>query len=191
MRVLLVCTGNICRSPAAEALLREHWGEEWDVSISSAGTRAMVGSPIYSPIRKTLRDRALPDDGLFAARQLNSDLIAIADLILVMTRGHRAAVVSLYPAAVRRTFTLREFARVGALSQGGLEGSTIAQRLAELIPLAARMRGRAPASERDDAIDDPYGKGEAMSIAVVDRIEATVDDIARTVGTRADLAGTL
>ncbi len=186
MRVLLVCTGNICRSPAAEVLLREHWGGEWEVSISSAGTQAMVGSPVYSPIRRALQDRDLPDDRVFAARQLTAEMVANADLVLVMTREHRAAVVSLYPAAVRRTFTLREFARVAALAAPGLAPGTVAQRLTALIPVAARLRGKSPASAADDAIEDPYGKGLPVCTAVVDRIEAAVDDIVAIVGKRGD-----
>lgn len=167
-------------------MLREHWGGEWDVSISSAGTQAMVGAPMYSPIRKALRDRNLPDDRLFVARQLTAEMIAVADLVLVMTRAHRASVVTLCPTAVRRTFTLREFARVAALAEPVLTPGPVADRLAELVPIAARSRGKSPVSAADDAIEDPYGKGVPSCIAVVDRIEAALDEIVAIVGKRGD-----
>ena len=178
MRVLLVCTGNICRSPVAEILLREHWGREWGVHLSSAGTQAHVGDPIYSPIRKLLIDRALPD-GPFAGRQLTQSLVEAADLVLVMTREHRSAVVVLHPPAVRRTFTLREFARIAAVTERLLDGETLAQRLSSLVPLAARMRGAARSSADADAISDPYGRGEPACQRAVDQIEASVDEVIR------------
>jgi len=146
----------------------------------------MVGSPMYSPIRRALRDRNLPDDRIFVARQLTPELVATADLVLVMTRAHRASVVTLHPAAVRRTFTLREFARVAALAVPALEPGTVAQRLAELVPIAARLRGKSPVGPADDAIEDPYGKGVPRCIAVVDRIEEAIDEIVAIVGKRGD-----
>lgn len=179
--VLVVCTGNICRSPVAEALLREHWAGQGDVHISSAGTAAHVGSPIYSPIRKLLIDRGLADEA-FVARQVTPALIEAADLVLVMTREHRSAVVVLHPPAVRHTFTLREFARVAPLGKRLLHGDTLAQRLSCLVSVAGRMRGGARVSATEDAIADPYGRGEPACLTAVDEIEQAVDDMVRVLG---------
>lgn len=180
MRVLLVCTGNICRSPVAEILLREHWGGEWELHLASAGTQAYVGSAIYSPIRKLLVERGLPDDGpFFAARQLTAELVQGADLVLGMTREHRAAVVVLHPPAVRRTFTLREFTRLAPLASPFLTGDSVAERLSSIVPIAARMRGSARASAVEDAIKDPYKRGGDACLAAIDQIEQSVDDVAR------------
>lgn len=181
MRVLLVCTGNICRSPVAEVLLRKHWAQERDVHISSAGTQAHVGAPIYAPIRKLLVDGGLPD-GPFAARQVTPGIVEVADLVLVMTREHRSSVVVLHPPAVRRTFTLREFARVAPLAAPFLEGDTLAQRLSSLGSVAARLRGLAPANAIQDAITDPYGRGQPACLTAVDQIEQTVDDVVQVLG---------
>ena len=58
-----------------------------------------------------LRVRGAVAEG-FAARNIDPRLIKAADLVLTADLGHRAAVVELWPAAVRRTFTLKEFARL-------------------------------------------------------------------------------
>lgn len=183
MRVLLVCSGNICRSPTAEILLWKHWVGEADMHISSAGTSAHVGAAIYSPIRKLLVERGLPDRP-FAARQVTSALVEAADLVLVMTREHRSAVVVLHPPAVRRTFTLREFARVAPLAASFLDGNTVAERLSSVVPVTARMRGAARASAEEDAITDPYGRGDAACLTAVDQIEYCVDDVVAVLAER-------
>lgn len=188
MQVLLVCTGNICRSPVAEVLLRGHWAGEWDVHLSSAGTQAHVGAPIYSPIRRLLIERGV-SEGSFAARQVTASLVEAADLVLVMTREHRSAVVVLHPPAVRRTFTLREFARIAPLAERLLDGKTLAQRLSALVPLAARMRGSARATAEADAILDPYGRGNPACMMAVDQIEAAVDELIRVLGKSSPITG--
>ena len=151
-RILAVCTGNICRSPAAERLLASALGPS--VHVESAGTFAMVGNPIDPPMAALLSADRISPDG-FAARQLDEQQIRGADLILAMTREHRAHVVDLVPAAVRRTFALREFARrVETASErergsvGGLPG---------LVRHAAEAWGRGA----DDDIPDPYGRSLA------------------------------
>lgn len=176
MRVLLVGTGNICRSPAAEILLREHWAAESELQISSAGIDAHEDSALYTPIGKVLVERALPD-GPFSARQLTPALVQGADLVLGMTREHRSTVVVLHPPAVRRTFTLREFARLAPLAAPFVTGDTVAQRLSNMVAIAARMRGSARASAQEDAIKDPYGRGDPACLATLDELERSVDEV--------------
>ena len=109
-RILTVCTGNICRSPLAEQLLRRELAGV-DAVVSSAGTGALVGHPMAD--RAAAYSRRLggePD--AHAGRQLTSALLRESDLVLVATRRHRKAVVELLPRASRSTFTLREFARL-------------------------------------------------------------------------------
>lgn len=114
LRILMVCTGNICRSPLAERLLAARLADAGvSAEVSSAGTGAMVGDPMTPETAALVR----PLGGIerpHAARQLDSSMIRDADLILTATRQHRAAVVSLMPTAVPRTFTLLEFARLAA-----------------------------------------------------------------------------
>ena len=107
--ILAVCTGNVCRSPAVERLLANKLGPT--VSVGSAGTHALVGHPISEPMAALLRDSGVEPES-FEARRLSEQMLKEADLILSMTRAQRGLVVELWPAAVRRTFTLREFARL-------------------------------------------------------------------------------
>lgn len=164
-RILTVCTGNICRSPAAELLLaRELRGE---AEVSSAGTGALVGHPIDFDTSILLEERGLAT-AQFRARQLTAQMAREADLVLVATQEHSSKVVGLAPAAVRRTFTLLEFARLAeavAPRVGDLSGR---ERLKELVRLAAsaRIHHRGPMD-----VADPYRRGSDAHVESVTTIE--------------------
>jgi protein-tyrosine phosphatase len=113
--VLLVCTGNICRSPLAEQLLRARFAAAGiPAVIHSAGTGALVGYPM-TPEAASLSRRYGGDPAGHSARQLTPDLIESADLVLTATRQHRGYTVSLVPRAVRHTFSLNQLARLIAV----------------------------------------------------------------------------
>ncbi|NMM88412.1 hypothetical protein B2J88_29360 [Rhodococcus sp. SRB_17] len=113
MHVLFVCTGNICRSPTAERLALAFAGEALipDFRASSAGTRAVVGHPI-EPTAADVLEGLGGDPTEFRARLFTKSIAAEADLILTMTERHRDQVLTLAPAQFKRTFTLREAARL-------------------------------------------------------------------------------
>ena len=173
LRVLVVCTGNICRSPAVERLLAAGLGAAYQgrdaagglapaIEVGSAGTGALVGHPMADEMAALVRDLGVDPDG-FQARQLAPGMVAQADLVLALTRRHRSAVVELVPAAVRRTFTLRELARlVQDVDPASLPGAnaTTADRLRALVPLAAGRRGLSAHRPADDDVVDPY-RGDA------------------------------
>ena len=101
----------------------------------------------------------------FEARQLMPDMVKQADLVLGLTRKHRSAIVELVPSAVRRTFTLRELARLVAdVDPAALPGAnaTTADRLRALVPLAASRRGLVAHRPADDDVVDPYGGGQSL-----------------------------
>lgn len=106
--ILVICTGNVCRSPLAEVILREQGGID-GLTVHSAGTDAISG--------RSFCERALEMRGVSAAgrgphfaRALTLELLDEADLILAAEYEHRGAVALLRPAARRKTFTLKEAA---------------------------------------------------------------------------------
>lgn len=101
-RLLVVCTGNVCRSPAAVAVLRRAFP---DAVVTSAGTRALVGAPADERIARVAEAHGLFLWGHHAA-QLTREMVAEADLVLTAAREHRSAAVALEPGALRRAFTL-------------------------------------------------------------------------------------
>jgi protein-tyrosine phosphatase len=173
--ILAVCTGNVCRSPAVERLLASRLGPT--VSVSSAGTHALVGHPISEPMAALLLDSGVESDA-FAARLLSEPMLKRADLILAMTRAQRGLVVELWPAAVRRTFTLREFARLlNWVDPAALPSGTPAERLRAAVPLAASQRGRERTTPHEDDVIDPFRLSNAVYAESFAQIRSTVDRV--------------
>ena len=171
--ILCVCTGNICRSPAAERLLAARLGPS--VDVRSAGTHALVGNPVQAEMVAQLEAAGVSSTG-FAARLLTPAVLKPADLVLAMTRAHRSAAVEVWPGAVRRAFTLLEFARlVAEIDPAELPDGTPAERLRAAVPLAAaRRRWVAGAPDLDD-IADPYRRSAKVYAdsfrAIADAVE--------------------
>lgn len=111
MRVLMVCLGNICRSPTAEAALREAATQVGlELEVDSAGTGAWhVGDPPDPRMRAAAADVGLTIDG--AARQVTADDFARFDLVLAMDRQNRRDLQTLAPdeQAARKVRLFGEF----------------------------------------------------------------------------------
>lgn len=184
--VLAVCTGNICRSPAVERLLQAALGDDSNVVVSSAGTHALVGHGIAEPMARLLEARGA-DPGGFEARQLVPALPARADLVIALTREHRSALLTIHPRALRRTFTLRELARLSAdVDSAALpgSGSTAAERLSPLVPLAAARRGYGRHDPMDDDVIDPWRRSDDTYEKSMRQIVAALDQIMGVVNAR-------
>lgn len=106
--VLFVCTGNTCRSPMAEALLRKALGGRNDIKICSAGVGAMPGQPASRETRDILSSKKAPLDA-FHSRQVDDSLLADADLIIAMTESHAALVRQFFPDCAESVNVLGDF----------------------------------------------------------------------------------
>jgi protein-tyrosine-phosphatase len=108
-RILLVCTGNICRSPLAAALLERALAERGTagLDVSSAGTGAWDGAPVSEGAYLVGLERGLDLSG-HRARLLTRELVEQADLVLTMARHHRARVDEL--GGEGHVFVLGEYA---------------------------------------------------------------------------------
>lgn len=104
-KVLVVCIGNICRSPTAEFLFRQRLGEESKVQVSSAGLGAVVGHGIERTALELLHEHGI-DGGRHKARQLDRSLLRSADLVLAMEREHVASMTRMAPEASGKVFLL-------------------------------------------------------------------------------------
>ncbi|UKA62118.1 low molecular weight phosphatase family protein [Arthrobacter sp. FW306-04-A] len=185
VRILTVCTGNICRSPVAERLLQAGLDQVFPggFEVRSAGTRAMVGSPIQPLSSDIIRTYGGSPDN-FAARQLTSKILRASDLVLTMASHHRGEVLQLDASLLKRTFTIREFARmVNALEERGdasPSGSDYTQQWRDLPARASSVRHlvlAAEASENDVA--DPYKQGADAYLRMEDELAPAILRILR------------
>jgi protein-tyrosine phosphatase len=113
--VVIVCTGNTCRSPMAEVLLRKRLADKLGckieelpdrgIVVQSAGTSAAPGGRAAPEAIACMKERGL-DLSSHESQPVDARMIAFADLILTMTRNHRDVIVSMFPEAASRTFVL-------------------------------------------------------------------------------------
>lgn len=117
MNVLFVCTGNTCRSPLAESLAKAIAARRGiaDFSVSSAGTNAWDGSPASDGALLVGLERQL-DMGSHRSRKLTRDMVAAADLVLVMSTAHLETVRQLGGAG--KVHLIDEYASDGKESAG-------------------------------------------------------------------------
>jgi protein-tyrosine phosphatase len=175
-RVLVVCTGNVCRSPLIERALTHGVGAR--IEVESAGTAALVGSPMDQRAEAQLSAWRMDASG-FVARQLVPAMVARADLVLTATRAHRGVVATLHPSALAYTFTLADFSDlVTAISAPEPSSSTERSDLRVLVGLAAAQRGMSrprPASEAD--LVDPYRRSDATFRQMVRQVSSVLPPV--------------
>ena len=99
---MIVCIGNICRSPTAEKIIQSKCPQ---LNISSAGIKALIGQPIDPSASSELRQKGYEPDN-HAARQLDDRLVQEADLILVMEKFQQQRLMSEYPTASGKVMLL-------------------------------------------------------------------------------------
>ncbi|BDZ39204.1 low molecular weight phosphatase family protein [Microbacterium suwonense] len=192
--ILTVCTGNICRSPMGEVLLRARL-RDLGVRVHSAGTHALVDHEMTEQAQQlaVANGADAGDAAAHRARLLTVQHLAETDLVLTMAREHRSYVVQLSPALLRRTFTVREFARLAAtlsddevrrgLSAAGTDAGARLRALAELV---GGQRGLVPAEPDQDDVVDPYRRSQNTYELSASQLVPAVAEVERVV--RAALA---
>ncbi len=170
-RVLFVCIGNVCRSPLGERLLAGKLPAD-RFEVASAGVYALAGSPMSPEAAVHLEPYGASADG-FTARQLVPPMVAEADLVLTATRDIRSRLLEESPGALRRTFTVREFAALLDVVEPHDDPR-------QLVAAAARERSRATPEDYD--IPDPYGRGEEANALAASLMAAAVERIAKAWG---------
>jgi protein-tyrosine phosphatase len=165
--VLAVCIGNVCRSPLMEELLRRRLPD--GVTVSSAGVRAMVGDPMDTHAAAELARLGGNADGL-RARQFQSRMAAEAQLVLTATSEVRSRVLEEAPAALKRSFTVLEFAYLARAAPPGMTDWS------ELVAWAATNRSLALGQELD--VVDPMGRSPEVHREAADAIDQATAELA-------------
>ncbi|MDQ4142829.1 MAG: hypothetical protein M3198_03640 [Actinomycetota bacterium] len=150
MRVHFVCTGNICRSPMAELLLRSALDERGcsDIEVSSSGTWATDGLAATRSAAETMAALGL-DLTSHRARALEPAFVDEADLVVVMTSVHEREVLEVAPEAASRLVLLKELVPMRAAA-GDVDGSAEAR-------FSRLMASPRPERRRALDVDDPMG----------------------------------
>ena len=111
MNILFVCTGNTCRSPMAEVILKDLLMEAGldGIKVKSAGIAAYPGQKANPQANRIMEEQGIQLEG-HRTSQVNAELLNQADLILTMTEGHKIAVQSGAPTVWNKIYTLKEYA---------------------------------------------------------------------------------
>ena len=121
-QLLFVCSGNTCRSPMAEALMKQKIAQSpvlcGCVRVHSAGTNAISGLRMSTNAENALR-RFVEEPAFHVARQVSGEMIDEADIILAMSASHINSVCRREPSARRKITTLKAFANNISTEEAG------------------------------------------------------------------------
>ena len=171
IRVLFVCTANICRSPYLELRARQLLGPDSGVEVSSAGTRGFDAEPVSDTMEAEF-SRHGTDTSAFRSRAATADLVDRADLVLTAEADHRTRLLEDRPAAFRKIFTLGQFVACARAVDPALRGREL---------LTALEHRRVPASPDHD-IPDPYRRGPAEASQAAITMEAMLEVLVDRLG---------
>jgi protein-tyrosine phosphatase len=174
--ILVVCTGNVCRSPIAEGMLRAalvlRVGDDAP-EVRSAGTIGWEGAGAMPESIEAAAERGL-DIGSHVARRLTPPILDGADLILAMAQEHREELERVRPEVSERTFTLKELTRLVEDLPGPSDRDLTAR-----VKAAAALRGSGfEGNELDEDIADPLGLPLDSYRAIAWELDAWIERLA-------------
>jgi protein-tyrosine phosphatase len=178
--ILVVCSGNICRSPIAEGLLRRAIGRRFGEgvpSVSSAGTIAFDGNLPSEGSVTAAAERGV-DIAAHRATALTDAAIRAADLCVCMAAEHRDEIALRVPSAAGRAFTLKELVRL--LEATAPAAPTGPETLPDRVGEAATVRAdRGTPNPFDEDVVDPLGMPLDTYRAVAWELDEWVERLAR------------
>jgi protein-tyrosine phosphatase len=170
IEILMLCTGNTCRSPMAAALLSRRLDDAGvKAGVTSAGL-LFDGKPATDHGQAVMATRGLDTSG-HRSRKLQSDIVGGADLLVGMARSHVREAVALVPDVWPRSFTLKEIVRRGEERGGPAPDESLADWLARLH-FGRRLSDLLGDSAEDDVADPIGGPLESY-----ERTAAELDDL--------------
>jgi protein-tyrosine phosphatase len=176
-RVLMVCTGNICRSPAMHYLAARDW--EGAAEVSSAGTHAETGMDATPEIRRSAAGLGLSFPR-HRPTQLTAGLVTRADLVLVATESHARWIAREMGGLPDHVFGLKQAAELASRADGPA-GETAAERLRRAASALRAEQQREPAPLR--SLDDPWARDQGT----YDRVMGEIADAFAALTDWADL----
>lgn len=165
LRVLFVCTANICRSPFMELTARRLAGADAGLRFSSAGTHGWNDKPMDPAMVEMLPEGVEAAD--FRSRPVTRELLEEADLVLTAEAAQRGYLLEDHPALFRKIFTLGQAAEAVGRLEPGLTPTEVVERLGS-------ARGNA-----DPALDvpDPYRRGPEAAAAAAEQIGRLLETV--------------
>ena len=150
------------------------------ITVSSAGTMGLSGYAMDRPSALVLQELGGDPDG-HVARRLTPEMVQSADLVLTAVSEQRAQILKAEPMAFRRTFTMREFARLGA-GFAPLPEVTVDALRARVREIAGQRGFAEPGGPGDDEIGDPFGASIEVARAAGTQVSQSVDSAIAALG---------